>query len=93
MTLLEIVRDEYESRNKLNGFECTTIKLCNEHNLALTEECKKSSRLFKATCEEIVGRRIYMLFNKPVIEESSKGRVKCFICDNIKRRGLEGDIE
>jgi len=89
MTLLEMCKYEYDNIERANGFPPSTVKLCNEHNLALTQEYRERSKVFKATCDEIHGSRVYMLFNKPVVEESSKGHVKCFICDYTKRKCVD----
>ncbi len=76
MTLLEKCKKEYDKLYKDTGVTCSVVRLCDKHNLELTKEINEQEKEPKKFV-----KRLNMLWNKPVVEESRQGKTLCLICE------------
>jgi hypothetical protein len=83
MTLVEKVEKAYTEEGEKYGFLPTVVHLCDRHNQEVAEEIRETTEQLNGWYPLVVymrGSRVSMLFQRPVIEETQNGVVKCLLC-------------
>jgi hypothetical protein len=88
MSLLATLEKAYAKVGKTCGFPPSVVRLCDMHNRGVAQEIRAmmvvpSYTQLDGWCPastHVQGSRVHTLFDKPVIEETQDGVVKCLLC-------------